>query len=112
MGEAKRRRKQNIQALPLAPGTVPITKENVITACALCYVFMFLLKDREEDSWWCYCQEQSCLYPHGSYRNVFWWSLRILGDGRENEEEFFEYFAWKWREYEPTGHIRRDGPLW
>lgn len=34
-----------------------------------------------------------------------------MGDGH-SLDEFYEYFHWKWREFEPTGHIRRDGPMW
>lgn len=104
MGEAKRKRDAGFLR--------EVTREQAVEACAVQLAFMLLLMESSRnDHWWAYCQRESTKYPHGSFRNVFWWSLRTMGDGH-SLDEFFEYFHWKWREFEPTGHIRRDGPTW
>jgi hypothetical protein len=109
MGEAKRKRDRG-----LAKG---YTEAEVKTICAIQFVLMMLFMERN-DEWWGYCANESFKYPHGSYRQVFWWSLRGLGGlGNENlqgEElltEFRGYFTWKWSEFE-SGRLRREGPKW
>jgi len=67
--------------------------------------------ERRDDKWWTWCQTEACKHPGGCYTNVFWWSMRILGDPKENLDTFRGYLEWKWGEYE-SGRIRRDGPKW
>ena len=105
---------------PDANSVLPLTEENVITACSISLALMLMLRNPHSDSgdnWWGYCQTESLRYPQGSFRSVFWWSLRTMGfhDSEENNppsvEDFFNYFQWKWSQFEPTGHIKRDA-IW
>lgn len=111
--------------LPSEPTVVreptPERPEDQVRAAAaigLLFALLFAPDRREHDfEWWVWCQVESCNYPMGSYSNVFWWSLRTIGDRAcvghaiDHLDSFHEYFTWKWNEYE-SGQIRRDGPKW
>ena len=107
--------------IPAAPPQTPpirdyeiLEEDEVKTACAVALLFMLLHVPRtEKNSWFWYkvCAEAAWSYPQGSYRHVFWWSMRILRDPRETLEGFSDYMKWKLEEFD-SGRIRREGPRW
>lgn len=95
---------------PLPTDDREYTEEEVKIACEWSLVFMLLFAGHErEGEWFRICVEQAWSYPSGSYRNVFWWSIRYLP--RHGMEDFRKYLPWKINEYD-SGRIRRDGPRW
>lgn len=76
----------------------------------ICLLLM-LLSDLSPHAWYMQCVTQSCAAPQGSYRNVFWWSLRYMRTKNESLAEVSDYFKWKTSCVEPTGWIRRDA-IW
>ena len=84
------------------------TEEQVKIACEWSLVFMLLHKKDSRD-WYPICVETSHTFPDGSYRSVFWWSLRTIK--KFDLAEFRKYLPWKLNEFE-SGRIRREGPVW
>lgn len=64
-----------------------------------CGLALFFLKLNPPDTWWYeYCTTQAHLYPMGSYRYTFWWTLRVYG---EDEERGAAYLGPdRWTEWE------------
>lgn len=92
------------------------TEEEVKIACEWTLVFMLLFNDRSKPFFAIKCMELSWVYPQGSYRSIFWWSARTLCTDRGHKpftlEDFREYMENKTLDFEPTGHIKVDGPRW
>lgn len=92
------------------------SEEEVKIACEWTLVFMLMFENINSARWGIKCMEMAWLYPHGSYRHVFWWSARLLcreiGGEQPTLEQFRSYLDWKLAEFEPEGHIHRDGPVW
>lgn len=110
MGEAKRRR------LAL-DGPNQLTEEQIRVGCELALLFMLWhvpRGDEEKGTWFHICSTEFVKYPWGSYRSVWWWSMRHLGDieeGKTLEQEladFRSYFAWKLDQYETTLKSQRE----
>lgn len=103
-------------AVALAPLDV-WTEEQAKTACAVTLALMLLLEhappidedDPSDDrkSWYMQCVELSCAAPGGSFRNVFWWSLRYMRLRGETFDEAVDYFLWKTDQFD-SGRIRRE----
>jgi len=93
-------------------------EEEVKIACELSLLFMLWHNPPKrgkvmDGRWAVTCMEQSAQYPDGSYRHVFWWSMRILRDPKENLDTFRSYLEWKLGSTTPVGSegTVRDGEL-
>ncbi len=85
-------------------------EQEVKIACELVLLFALMHRKRN-NAWWGWCQEMAFSRPSGSYSEVFFWSMRTLGGTDDTLNDFREYLAWKWEEFE-SGRLRREGPRW
>lgn len=103
--------------LPKPPPDV-WTEEQAKTACAVTLALMLLLGDgvdsdadtSDRKSWYMQCVELACAAPMGSFRNVFWWSLRYMQLHNETFEDVVSYFLWKKGEFDAR-RIHREA-MW
>jgi hypothetical protein len=85
-------------------------EQQVKIACELSLFFMLLhMKGRMK--WYEICVERAWEYPMGSYRDVFWWALRLLPDDNYDLAKFRDYLEWKISQYD-KGIIRREAGRW
>jgi hypothetical protein len=103
------------------------SEEDSKLGCELGLLFMLMHIDpqKERGRWYHIATKEAWSHPSGSYRNVFFWSIRFLGERytEKNEEtgemerkymdldEFRSYMSWKLEEFN-SGRIRREGPVW
>lgn len=100
---------------PVRPPPEIWTEEQAKTACSVTLALMLLLgegRDSDDDtserkSWYMQCVELSCAAPMGSFRNVFWWSLRYMELNAETLEQVLDYFLWKMDQFD-SGRIERE----
>lgn len=87
-------------------------EEEVKIACEWTLVFMLMFRDPKarHGAWYEMTTTHSCRFPMGSYRYIFFWSLRFLGE-KAGLDGFREYLAWKLAQF-TDGHVRREGPVW
>jgi len=89
------------------------SEEAVKKACEWALFFMLLFHDRTPGSWYRDTTDLANRYPNGSYRYVFWWSVRMFFQKGQTVDwtDFREYLEWKMSQYDKK-FVHRVGPKW
>ena len=122
LGAKKKRESMEWVLIPMAPEPEPeprvwppCTEEEAKRHCEEKLTELLTRLDPAKNSgeWYQTCVENSVEYPQGSYRSVFWWALRLVGNEHSDLtlHNFRQYLEWKIGEYD-SGRIRREGPVW